>query len=78
MTRIINCDPRPASEQTQSHPIVGTVPVKIKMLELQKYVQFQHPKYLAIEYIAFMRSLEKVVKPVKPLLGNEREVTAII
>ena len=49
--------------------------------ELQKFVQFQHPKTLeaainlAIEYTAFMGNLVKVMKP---SLDNEGELTAAI
>ena len=49
--------------------------------ELQKFVQFQHPKTLeaainlAIEYTAFVGNLDKVMKP---SLDNEGEITATI
>ena len=49
--------------------------------ELQKFVQFQHPKTLeaainlAIEYTAFVGNLDKIVKPA---LDKEGEVTSIV
>ena len=49
--------------------------------ELQKFVQFQHPKTLeaainlAIEYTAFVGNLDKVMKP---SLDNEGEITATV